>query len=387
MKVPKSNVSVIGGAGHIGLPLSCYIASKGHKVTIVDINENIINNLRDDKLPFNEVNLEHYWKQAKKNKIKLSTRTQSIKDSEFIIITLGSSSKTKDIKIFDKVLDNVLQNAPLQSKIILRSTINIDTIEKIEKNKLFVQKNLKLAYCPERIAEGMSLEELPTMPQIIGVKDDSEYRIFKDFFESIDILGKKTTYINAVFLKLFTNTYRYAEFSLVNEFYNIAKNQSIDFDEVVSLAKDNYPRLKNLPSKGFVAGPCLIKDTETFIKEYDEKNKLLNSIQDTNTRFFKNIFRECVETFENKTVIQLGLSFKPNSDDLRSSLSLEFYFYLLENGFTVYPVDKYIESNDFKIYKFEDVKDLSNNILISTYHDYFKSFDMSNKKVVVVGYK
>ena len=94
-----------------------------------------------------------------------------------------------------------------------------------------------------------------------------------------------------------------------------------------------------------------------------------------------------METFENKTVIQLGLSFKPNSDDLRSSLSLEFYFYLLENGFTVYPVDKYIESNDFKIYKFEDVKDLSNNILISTYHDYFKSFDMSNKKVVVVGYK
>ena len=387
MKVLKSNVSVIGGAGHIGLPLSCYIASKGHKVTIVDINENIINDLRNNKLPFNEVNLEHYWKQAKKNKIKLSTKTQSIKDSDFIIITLGSSSKTKDIKIFDKVLNDVLQNAPHSSKIILRSTINIETIEKIEENKLFVKKNIKLAYCPERIAEGMSLEELPTMPQIIGVKDDADYKIFKDFFESIDILCKKTTYINAVFLKLFTNTYRYAEFSLVNEFYNIAKNQSIDFDEVVSLAKDNYPRLKNLPSKGFVAGPCLIKDTETFIKEYDEKNKLLNSIQDTNTRFFKNIFRECVETFENKTVIQLGLSFKPNSDDLRTSLSLEFYFYLLENDFTVYPVDKYIESSDIKVYKFEDVKDLSNNILISTYHDYFKSFDISNKKVVVVGYK
>ncbi len=372
MKVPNNDVSVVGGAGHIGLPLSCYIASKGHKVTIVDINEDILDNLRNDNLPFDEVNLEKYWKLAKNNNIKLSSKTKSINNSDFIVITLGSSSEIEDIKIFDSLINDVLQNARPESKIILRSTINIETIETIETNELFIEKDLKLAYCPERIAEGMSLEELPTMPQIIGVKNDEDFQIFHNFFDSINISSKKTTFKNAVFLKLFTNTYRYAEFSLVNEFYNIAKEQLIDFDDIVSLAKDNYPRLKNLPSKGFVGGPCLIKDTKTFIKEYDESNPLLTSIQNVNDKFFENIFNECLDTFENKTLIQLGLSFKPNSDDLRSSLSLRFYFYLIENDFKVYPVDKFVKTNDIKFYEFEEVEDLTNNILIATYHDYFK---------------
>ena len=387
MKVPKSDVSVVGGAGHIGLPLSCYIASKGHKVTIVDTNEDVLNNLKNDDLPFSEVNLEEYWKLAKNNNIELSSKTQSIENSDFIVITLGSSSEIEDIKIFDSLINDVLENARPESKIILRSTINIETIETIETNELFIEKDLKLAYCPERIAEGMSLEELPTMPQIIGVKNDSDFQIFHNFFDSINISSRKTTFKNAVFLKLFTNTYRYAEFSLVNEFYNIAKEQLIDFDEIVSLAKDNYPRLKNLPSKGFVGGPCLIKDTKTFIKEYDENNQLLTSIQNVNDKFFENIFNECLEMFENKTLIQLGISFKPNSDDLRSSLSLRFYFYLIENGFKVYPVDKFVKSEDIKFYEFEEVEDLTNNILIATYHDYFKKLNLSNKKVVTVGNK
>ena len=387
MKVPKSDVSVVGGAGHIGLPLSCYIASKGHKVTIIDTNEDVLKNLKNDNLPFSEVNLEEYWKLAKNNNIELSNKTQSIENSDFIVITLGSSSEIEDVKIFDSLLNDVLQNARPESKIILRSTINIETIENIETNELFIEKDLKLAYCPERIAEGMSLEELPTMPQIIGVKNDEDFQIFHSFFDSINISSKKTTFRNAVFLKLFTNTYRYAEFSLVNEFYNIAKEQLIDFDDIVSLAKDNYPRLKNLPSKGFVGGPCLIKDTKTFIKEYDESNQLLSSVQNVNDKFFKNIFNECLEMFENKTVIQLGLSFKPNSDDLRSSLSLRFYFYLIENGFKVYPVDKFVKSEEIKFYEFGEVEDLTNNILIATYHDYFKKLNLSNKKVVTVGNK
>lgn len=387
MKVPNSDVSVVGGAGHIGLPLSCYIASKGHKVTIVDTNEDVLKNLKNDNLPFSEVNLEEYWKLAKNNNIELSSKTQSIENSDFIVITLGSSSEIEDIKIFDSLINDVLENARPESKIILRSTINIETIETIETNELFIEKDLKLAYCPERIAEGMSLEELPTMPQIIGVKNDEDFEIFHNFFDSINISSKKTTFKNAVFLKLFTNTYRYAEFSLVNEFYNIAKEQLIDFDDIVSLAKDNYPRLKNLPSKGFVGGPCLIKDTKTFIKEYDENNVLLTSIQNVNDKFFENIFNECLEMFENKTLIQLGLSFKPNSDDLRSSLSLRFYFYLIENGFKVYPVDKFVKSEDITFYEFEEVEDLTNNILIATYHDYFKKLNLSNKKVVTVGNK
>ena len=170
MIVPKSIVSVVGGAGHIGLPLSCYIASKGHKVTIVDTNEDVLKNLKSNILPFSEVNLEEFWKLAKNNNIELSSKTQSIENSDFIVITLGSSSEIEDVKNFESLINDVLENARSESKIILRSTINIETIETIETNELFIEKDLKLAYCPERIAEGMSLEELPTILLTIGVK-------------------------------------------------------------------------------------------------------------------------------------------------------------------------------------------------------------------------
>jgi len=385
----KFKVSVVGGAGHIGLPLSLFISSFGHDVTIIDTNQKVLEGLKGGNLPFYEDGLDKYLKKAQKNNIKLSNNNQDLSKSDFVIITLGSSSEAKDIDLFKKVMDDVIKNIKQESNIILRSTIDIGSIEEIRSNPEFIEKNINLAYCPERIAEGMSLIELPQIPQIIGISDDNNFLIFQNFFNTLNIESIKTTYQNAVFIKLFTNTYRYSEFSIVNEFFNIAQKNSIDFDEIIKIAKKDYPRLKNMPSKGFVGGPCLIKDSKTFYENYAKDNILLSAIQNINTDFFKSILDTCNKLFEEKIVIQLGITFKPNSDDLRSSLSYEFNNYLRENGFKVYVVDKYVnqEDTDIEIFKYEDVKDKTKNLLISTYHDYFKNLDLNNKKVVVVGYK
>ena len=385
----KFKVSVVGGAGHIGLPLSLFISSFGHDVTIIDTNQKVLEGLKGGSLPFYEEGLDKYLKKAQKNNIKLSNNNQDLSKSDFVIITLGSSSEAKDIDLFKKVMDDVIKNIKQESNIILRSTIDIDSIEEIRSNPEFIEKNINLAYCPERIAEGMSLIELPQIPQIIGISDENDFLIFQNFFNTLNIESIKTTYQNAVFIKLFTNTYRYSEFSIVNEFFNIAQKNSIDFDEIIKIAKKDYPRLKNMPSKGFVGGPCLIKDSKTFYENYAKDNILLSAIQNINTDFFKSILDTCNKLFEEKIVIQLGITFKPNSDDLRSSLSYEFNNYLRENGFKVYVVDKYVnqEDTDIEIFKYEDVKDKTKNLLISTYHDYFKNLDLNNKKVVVVGYK
>ncbi len=385
----KFKVSVVGGAGHIGLPLSLFISSFGHDVTIIDTNQKVLEGLKGGNLPFYEDGLDKYLKKAQKNNIKLSNNNQDLSKSDFVIITLGSSSEAKDIDLFKKVMDDVIKNIKQESNIILRSTIDIGSIEEIRSNPEFIEKNINLAYCPERIAEGMSLIELPQIPQIIGISDDNNFLIFQNFFNTLNIESIKTTYQNAVFIKLFTNTYRYSEFSIVNEFFNIAQKNSIDFDEIIKIAKKEYPRLKNMPSKGFVGGPCLIKDSKTFYENYAKDNILLSAIQNINTDFFKSILDTCNKLFEEKIVIQLGITFKPNSDDLRSSLSYEFNNYLRENGFKVYVVDKYVnqEDTDIEIFKYEDVKDKTKNLLISTYHDYFKNLDLNNKKVVVVGYK
>ncbi len=385
----KFKVSVVGGAGHIGLPLSLFISSFGHDVTIIDTNQKVLEGLKGGNLPFYEDGLDKYLKKAQKNNIKLSNNNQDLSKSDFVIITLGSSSEAKDIDLFKKVMDDVIKNIKQESNIILRSTIDIGSIEEIRSNPEFIEKNINLAYCPERIAEGMSLIELPQIPQIIGISDENDFLIFQNFFNTLNIESIKTTYQNAVFIKLFTNTYRYSEFSIVNEFFNIAQKNSIDFDEIIKIAKKEYPRLKNMPSKGFVGGPCLIKDSKTFYENYAKDNILLSAIQNINIDFFKSILDTCNKLFEEKIVIQLGITFKPNSDDLRSSLSYEFNNYLRENGFKVYVVDKYVnqEDTDIEIFKYEDVKDKTKNLLISTYHDYFKNLDLNNKKVVVVGYK
>ena len=93
-----------------------------------------------------------------------------------------------------------------------------------------------------------------------------------------------------MFLKLFTNSYRYSQFTLINEFSNIAEENQLDFEKIIDLATLDYPRLKNIPSKGFVGGPCLIKDTETFRIEYSEDSQFLNSLRKINTTFMTKYF-------------------------------------------------------------------------------------------------
>ena len=129
----------------------------------------------------------------------------------------------------------------------------------------------------------------------------------------------------------------------------------------------------------FVGGPCLIKDTKTFTQNYGKNNNLLNTVQNINSDFFKNIL--IINLFKDKKIIQLGITFKPNSDDTRTSLSLIFIISFIKMV-EVYVVDKYVNKNDvdIDIYNYEDVKNLSNNILIATYHDYFKKLNFDNKK-------
>ena len=189
----KFKVSVVGGAGHIGLPLSLFISSFGHDVTIIDTNQKVLEGLKGGNLPFYEDGLDKYLKKAQKNNIKLSNNNQDLSKSDFVIITLGSSSEAKDIDLFKKVMDDVIKNIKQESNIILRSTIDIDSIEEIRSNPEFIEKNINLAYCPERIAEGMSLIELPQIPQIIGISDENDFLIFQNFFNTLNIESIKTT--------------------------------------------------------------------------------------------------------------------------------------------------------------------------------------------------
>tara|TARA_B100001057_G_C22856175_1_gene952748 strand:+ start:694 stop:1848 length:1155 start_codon:yes stop_codon:yes gene_type:complete len=381
------NISIIGGLGHIGLPLSCLFQVNDNNVVIIDTNKDNIENVRNGKPNFYEPGLEDILNEALSKGLKITDEIKYLSESEFVIITIGTSSKQEDKNNFNKVVNQVIEKLSVGSKIILRSTIDFGTCQKIINNKLFQEKKLILAYCPERIAEGKALDELQILPQIIGTSTQKDFEIFKDLFDSIGTESISVSFQEAEFIKLFSNVYRYAEFSLINEFSNIAQKNHIDFNKVFQLAKKEYPRLRNAPETGFVGGPCLPKDTKTFINNFQLEDSVINKLEDTNIDYFKNIIKDINSKFSNEIIIFLGITFKPDSDDLRGSISYNLSKELIESGNELYIIEPNINEKNIpeKIYKYEEVKNLTENVIIGTSHTEFRDYDFEGKKVIQIG--
>ncbi len=377
----KFNVAVIGGAGHIGLPMSCFIQNKGIPTLIVDKNKDALNQIKESIPPFQENDFEVNLEKAISNGMKVTTDISKISNCNLVIVTLGTSSKAEDKNLFNEVIKDVFHQIQKNTIVILRSTVEKGLLEEI--NNQYNTKEVLIAYCPERLAEGFAFEEIESLPQIVGTKNEIDFKRVKEFFDLLDINSINVSYSEAEFIKLFINSYRYSQFSLINNFSNIAYKNSIDFKRVLDISKNNYPRLKGVPDPGFVGGPCLIKDSKTFIDSFEDEQGIIKNLMHANEEFMELIIKKIKNKFTDKKIIQLGITFKPNSDDLRDSQSLKLNRKLINEGFKVEIVEPNIQG--YKNYT--DLKDFSNNILISTFHDEFKDIDFENKKVIIIGNK
>ena len=284
-------IGVIGGLGHIGLPLSCLLQINGSSVVIIDENKTIFDSVSSGKPPFFEPNLNDNLKKAIKNGLQITNDYKKISECEYVVVTIGTSSSEKDKINFENLINKTIEILAPNSKLILRSTVDYGTCSKLLKNKILQDKNIKLAYCPERIAEGKAFEEIVKLPQIIGTVQKN----FSEFEAFFNVIGTKTinvTYEEADFIKLFSNVYRYSEFSLINEFKNISSKINLDFNRILEVATLDYPRLENVASPGFVGGPCLPKDTKTFVENFKQENNIIDLFLNTNEQFLENILTE-----------------------------------------------------------------------------------------------
>ena len=114
------NISVVGGAGHIGLPLSCFLQNHGHKVTVIDKNQEVMNDASNGIEPFEEIDFEDNLNEALKNGLNFSNDMSVVAQTDYVFITLGTSSNKDDIKLFDGVIDQVLRNVEDETKIIFK---------------------------------------------------------------------------------------------------------------------------------------------------------------------------------------------------------------------------------------------------------------------------
>ena len=241
----KYDICIVGGLGHIGLPLGIVFASKGLKVCLQDINKDSAEIVSRGELPFVEYEAEPLLKETLKNgNLSISLNSQSIAESKNIIIAIGTpvdeymNSRTREFLEFISSLKEYLNPDQL---IIIRSSVAPNACEQI-KRTLGEGENWKLSYCPERIVQGYAIKELKKLPQIVAGFSDDAVNEASDLFQNISSSIIKTTMQEAELAKLFANSWRYIQFAIANQFFMICEDQGVDYNKVRKAMVEGYER-------------------------------------------------------------------------------------------------------------------------------------------------
>lgn len=344
------SISIVGGAGHVGLPLSLVLSSIGFKISIIDIDVKKIKQLKKGIFPFKESNIEKYKKELKK--IIYTNKISEIKNSQTIIFTAGTPIDDHLNPKFDSVFDIINQMIPFLNNnhnLILRSTLFPGTSNLINENLKKNGLNVNLSFCPERIAQGNAINELSRFPQIISGNNTKAIKNSKYIFSKLtnDII--ELSLEEAELTKLFNNSWRYLKFSIANQFYQICISQNLDFQKIRNAMMFNYERAADFPNSGFSAGPCLFKDTMQLASYSSKIFTLGHSAMLVNESMPEFLVDKIKETYkiQNSNVGILGMAFKPDNDDKRESLAYKLAKVLKYQGANVFSHDPYIKSIKF----------------------------------------
>ena len=210
--------------------------------------------------------------------------------------------------------------------LILRSTLFPGVTASVERLLRRAGLAVDVAFCPERIAEGRAMVELFSLPQIVAARNGATRaraaRLFRALTPTIVDLEPE----EAELAKLFTNAWRYIRFAAANQLYMMANDFDLDYERIRQALSYDYPRAADLPSAGFAAGPCLFKDTMQLAAFNDNKFLLGHSAMMINEGMPLYVVSRVKERFPDlasKTVGILGMAFKGDSDDTRSSLAFK----------------------------------------------------------------
>ena len=260
----KYDICVIGGAGHVGLPLSIAFADKGKQVIIYDINEKAVDSINEGVMPFKEEDAEKLLKKVIGKNLFTTSRVDSVSEAKFVIVIIGTpvdehlNPKFHDMKLF---FDGIMPYLRDGQVVVLRSTLYPGITQKINRMLKARYKNIEVSFCPERILEGKAMEELCGLPQIVSGFSkraiEESGALFKVLTKDIVVMEP----LEAELTKLFTNSWRYIQFAIANQFFVIAEEYGADFYKIYNAMTKDYPRAKHFPKPGFAAGPCLFKDT------------------------------------------------------------------------------------------------------------------------------
>lgn len=350
---PACDVVIVGGAGHVGLPLGIVLADRGHSVCLYDTSTRHFDAIRRGQMPFIEHGAEPILQRVIGKNLFLTNDPGPIANARFVIFAIGTPVDeylNPKLRVFLELFSTLRPHLHPRQTIIIRSTIFPGTLRQLER-VLHTPKHRQwnIAYCPERIAQGYAVQELAQLPQVVSGITEKAAESATELFSTITSQIIRVEVEEAELVKLFSNAWRYIQFAVANEFYAIASELGTDFTRVRQAMVEGYGRAASLPKPGFAAGPCLLKDTMQ-LATYDRNRFLLgHAAMMTNEGLPKFLVDQLARRYDLSAtrVGILGMAFKADVDDTRDSLSYKLGKLLRFHGAAVSYSDEFASDPTF----------------------------------------
>lgn len=370
------NIGIVGGGGHVGLPLGLAFASKDNNVTLVDINQDTIAKINQGIVPFVEEGAEAVLKACLNKNLRITDDMQAVASCDVVFFVTGTpvdEHHAPKISEVMKVIKLYLPYLRPEQLIVLRSTIYPGMVELLHHTlaEHWAQAPL-LAFCPERIVQGKGIEEIFTLPQLVSATSKQAEDQAADLFSMIASKIIRIKPKEAELAKLITNSWRYIQFAIANQFYMMIEESGLDFYTVFDALTDDYPRAAHYAKPGLAAGPCLFKDTMQLSSFYENQYFLGQAAMLVNEGLPAFLVRQLeakVGDLKNKKIAILGMAFKANVDDTRESLSFKIKKLLEFKMSHVLCHDPYLENSS----KLDQVLDTADAVILGVPHrEYLK---------------
>ena len=340
------------GTGYVGLVSGTCFSDLGNKVICADIDKNKINKLNSNKIPIYEPGLEELVKKNFDQK-RLSFTTDiisAIKDSDIIFICVGTPAKKKsntaDLKYVFQAANLIAKNINKYKIIVTKSTVPVTTCDKIE--KIIKSKNKKKKFDvisnPEFLREGEAIRDFVYPDRVVvGTKSKKANKIMKSLY--LPIIKKESRYFNtsrrgAEMIKYASNAFLATKISYINELANLCEKASVDIKDVsMGMGLDQRIGERFLRAGPAYGGSCFPKDTRALVDTADKfkislsivKN-VIKSNENRKNLLLQKIHNIIGKNIKKKKITFLGVTFKPNTDDMREASSLKMIPYLSKKG-------------------------------------------------------
>ena len=395
----KSKVCVFG-LGYIGLPTSLLLADSGHQVIGVDVNQQVVNSLKANKVHIKEPSLKNILSKSLSEKTFIPSHKPE-KSDIFLIAVPTPFCKgeykipTPDISYIESAINMIIKVLEPDNLIIIESTSPVGTTENIynlilEKTDLLTNQ-IQISYCPERVLPGQIIKELINNNRVIGGINEksslSALKFYKTFCKGeITITNSRT----AELIKLTENAFRDINIAFANEISMICYEKKISTSELIRLA-NQHPRVNILDPGCGVGGHCIAVDPWFIASQDPFRSQLIQTARKVNnskTEWCIEVIRTKYKSIKSSikrepTIGCLGLTYKPDVDDIRESPALKITEKIKKEGFKIIVCEPNMESyKDLQFHDINYILEKADLILILVAHSQFKSINFSSYEVI-----